>query len=534
MTFKKKYFSLNKKIIIYSLVVTFLTLTSIWGVSNALVKKVIWLETQLMYQDMERAVNFIENNISQMHATNKDYSSWDNTSDYIAGKYPQLIEENFMDETFASNLWNVIILFDLEGQVAYQKGYDLENEIEVQIDQILFDQIRSSNLFDSIKTEDDYTAGIIIVEDGVMMITIQPILSSYQKGPVNGFFLTGRYIDQLFLEELSNLTKYDISICEEQETSQNERTLLLPNINKVKLWTTIEERNWITGHAVLYSIGGSEAKKLSYQKEMSFYGESKRTIQYYVGIIIIIFIINILSVFLFVNKIIIKRLNNILHNIGAIIKNQNTSTRVNINSNDEFSVLGTRFNKMLDTIEALNQQLYFRAHVDQLTELPNRHYFYSLVNERIKLGGNNSSAVFFMDLDKFKEINDTYGHGVGDEFLKKFASAVQEILTEKDIICRLGGDEFVIWRDGYNTIEEVEEFAKTILAILKNPIVVYDHELYSLPSIGISLYPKHGISIDSLIDNADYAMYQAKNSQNGYALYSDIDIDIDRSFNPLK
>lgn len=525
MTFNNRYISLNKKIISYSLAVTFITLVSIWGITHNLVKKVVELEIELMNQDMERVINSIDNNISQMSSINMEYSCWDSTRDYILGEYPQLIEENFMDETFESNSWNAIVLINLDGEAIYQKGYDLENELEEPIDQLLIDQLHSFNFTASINDEEDYTTGIILLEKGSMMITIHPILTSYRKGPVSGFFVSGRYIDEMFLDELSQLTKYEIKFSEEEYMFEDVKTMELPNIKKAEIWTTISEGKLIAGHSILHSIGGSQAINLKYQKKMGFYAESKRTIYYYGGIIIIIFILNLLGILLFVNKIIIKRFNEILYNIGVIIKNHDISTRVNIESNDEFSVLGKSFNKMLDTIEELNQLLFYKANVDQLTELPNRHYFYDLVKERIKLGGTNCAAVFFMDLDKFKEINDTYGHGVGDEFLKKFAFSVRELTRGQDIMCRLGGDEFVIWMENYNTIEEVEQFAKIILEMLKNPIVVYDYNLYSLPSIGISLYPKHGASIDSLINNADYAMYQAKKSQNGYALYDEIEID---------
>ncbi|PKM94285.1 MAG: hypothetical protein CVU84_12570 [Firmicutes bacterium HGW-Firmicutes-1] len=521
MTNNKKYISLNKKIIAYSFAVTFITLVSIWGITHILVKKVVELENQLMNQDMERIVNSIDYNISQMSAINIEYSCWDSTVEYILGQYPELIEENFMDETFESNNWNAILLMNLDGEVAYQKGYDLENQEEVWVDPLLLDQIWSANFTKTIKNKDDKLTGILLLKDGSMMITIHPILSSYKDGPVNGYFITGRYMDQMFLDELSNLTKYDIGLSEEQFLIPNEKKIELSNIRKAHIWTTIGRGNWIKGHAIIYSLGGSQALNLSYQKQMGFYAESKNTIYYYVGIIIIIIILNLFGILVFVNKIIIKRLNSVLHNIGMIITNQDISTRVNITSNDELSVLGTRFNKMLDTIEELNQQLYYRAHVDQLTELPNRHYFYDLVHERMKQEAIVFSAILFMDLDKFKEINDSYGHRVGDEFLKKFASTVKEILNPQDIMCRLGGDEFVIWMDSFSNMDEVKRFTETILEFLKDPIEVCDNNLYCLPSIGISIYPRHSTDIDTLINNADSAMYKAKNSQNGYAFYSE-------------
>lgn len=519
----KKYVSLNKKILTYSLIITTITLIIINYLTVFLENNTINIEKELTEQDMSRVYNSINNAIEQMNALNVEYSCWDSTKNYIKGTYPELIEENFMDETFESNSWHTIILYNLEESPVYQKGYSTVEGQEVPVEQELLDLIQSASYFDLIENENDSVSGIINLEKGTMILTIFPILTSFNEGPVSGYFVTGRYLDEIFVEELSKLTNYELTILNNVQAIKG-KMINGENINKAYVWTLIEKSN-ITGYITLFDLSNEPTLTLQYSRPMTFLASSKKTVNLYVGIIILIFVFNFMGILMLVNRMFVKRLNIMLKHIGSIIFEKDLSTRVDINSNDEFSILSKRFNEMLDEIEKLNKQLLYKAQIDQLTDLPNRHYFYDLVNERIQKSNIKKAAILFLDLDKFKEINDTYGHNVGDEFLKEFAITVKNILNDDDIICRLGGDEFAIWINQYKDQTSMKKYADKILSILKEPIEVYNFKLNTIPSIGISLYPEHGTDLDMLIDNADYAMYQAKKNQNGYAIYRDISID---------
>lgn len=516
----KKYLSLNKKIIIYSLVITLITLFLINYLTVFLINNNIKMEEQLTLQDMSRVYNAINNTIRQMNALNIEYACWDSTKDFINGTYPELADENFMDATFQSNGWNIIILYNNEGLPIYQKSYHL---LEEQADKELLKLIKEEAYFSQIKEENDYVSGIVSLNNHPIILTIFPVLSSYKEGPISGFFVTGSYVDDIFIEELVKVTQYKLEISE-QVHIKDTKILSAENLNQGFIWTSIEGMD-ITGYLTLSDINNQPNLTLKYSRPMDFLSSSKKTVHLYVGIIILIFIFNFMGILLLINRLFIKRLNALLKHIKTIILEQDLSTRMDIDANDEFSILGIRFNEMLNEIEDLNNQLLYRAQMDQLTDLPNRHYFYERVNELIQNKKVEKSALLFLDLDKFKEVNDTYGHNVGDEFLKKFAHTVKNVINHNDIICRLGGDEFAIWMNQYNDVEEVENYVKRILDVLKEPVNVFDYQLTSIPSIGISLYPDHGTDIDLLIDNADYAMYQAKNNQNGYAIYREVTID---------
>jgi diguanylate cyclase (GGDEF)-like protein len=167
------------------------------------------------------------------------------------------------------------------------------------------------------------------------------------------------------------------------------------------------------------------------------------------------------------------------------------------------------------------RSLEYQASHDALTELPNR----ALLMERLQRalfvaqGSNRPLALFLLDLDRFKEVNDTYGHHHGDLLLQQVAGRLQTALRDSDTVARLGGDEFAVLLPGTSESGAVI-VAKKILTSLDQPFVVEGQTLDIGGSIGIALHPDHGEESDILMHCADVAMYVAKRAKGGYTVYS--------------
>ncbi len=162
--------------------------------------------------------------------------------------------------------------------------------------------------------------------------------------------------------------------------------------------------------------------------------------------------------------------------------------------------------------EREQQRLWRMAHFDSLTELPNRRGFNQQLEERIHAAGEsgNRLALLFLDLDHFKDINDTLGHHAGDMVLRQIACALKTVLRPADIMARLGGDEFVILLPEVEDILDVHHVADKIMLAVKRPIFLEGRSYRLSASIGISLYPDDGGDLQTLHKNADLAMYEAK------------------------
>jgi len=197
----------------------------------------------------------------------------------------------------------------------------------------------------------------------------------------------------------------------------------------------------------------------------------------------------------------------------------------------------TRENKTMTERKRAEEKAQFLAYHDILTDLPNRLLFEEYMTSALAFAKRHNSlmATLFVDLDRFKHINDTLGHRVGDAVLRTVADRLQKILRKSDLIsrhdaskpqtnvARFGGDEFLLLLTDIKQPEDAGRVAQRILDTLSDAIQVDAHKIYITSSIGVSFYPMHGENIDELIKNADAAMYRAKNfGGDNYQLFGDL------------
>ncbi|WP_404404930.1 EAL domain-containing protein [Jeotgalibacillus malaysiensis] len=168
----------------------------------------------------------------------------------------------------------------------------------------------------------------------------------------------------------------------------------------------------------------------------------------------------------------------------------------------------------------LEQSLWQSANSDHLTGLPNRRYAYECMKDYIDK--NQAFTIYFLDLNQFKIINDLYGHDVGDRLIRKIGMRLQKNLPEELTISRLGGDEYLILVPEALSDLEVMEFGNRVIGMFSQAFMLQDRpEIHIDPSIGVSQFPKDGNLVDTLIDKADIAMYEAKKKQSAKAVMYD-------------
>ena len=189
----------------------------------------------------------------------------------------------------------------------------------------------------------------------------------------------------------------------------------------------------------------------------------------------------------------------------------------------------------LDAEKALAQQdLFFHATHDVLTKLPNRLYFHQKLTDALhrSIRNRTEGALFFIDLDNFKTINDTLGHEAGDRVLIEAAERLTSLLRESDIVARFGGDEFLLLVEPVKNEEALMYLARRIIEAFNEPFVIEGIPYHVGTSIGIALFPKDGRDVETLLKNADNAMYRAKKEgKHGFRFYTDaIDDDIKRHY----
>ncbi len=223
----------------------------------------------------------------------------------------------------------------------------------------------------------------------------------------------------------------------------------------------------------------------------------------------------------------------------------NLDLKCEIESDDEFGELSDMFNNMMNIISTNYNQLSESkkqleanelelkknyAHIEQLayhdglTGLYNRVAFMKFAYDILHKNGPQLSArhaIFFLDLDNFKNVNDTLGHDYGDILLKQVAMRLNSTIELNDLLARTGGDEFLILKSSYNSVEELDEYANKLVNVIREPYDLDGETANVSLSVGIALFPRDGLTTSELIKNSDIAMYNAKTSgKNSYRFFN--------------
>lgn len=210
------------------------------------------------------------------------------------------------------------------------------------------------------------------------------------------------------------------------------------------------------------------------------------------------------------------------------IANGNTEVPLGVTSRlSEIQYLANDLEKMRISLIRLAENMQYKATHDELTDLPNRYLFNDRLEQTISQSARESNqfAILLLDLDRFKEINDTFGHGVGDDVLSIVSMRMLQGLRDSDTVARIGGDEFSFILAGAGK-KQAEEITQKIISLIEPGFKIKTHSLSITASVGISVYPEDGLEADILMRRADVAMYNAKHNNLQLAsYYPDMDID---------
>lgn len=260
--------------------------------------------------------------------------------------------------------------------------------------------------------------------------------------------------------------------------------------------------------------------------------------EHYRILIISIFLVSILLSFLlssYTQRWVTKPLKSLVEHVDYIHQTQDYHKPLELKTDDEVGRLVAGFNHMMNAVQAREQelsshgdrlqqlvdirteQLFHQAHHDELTGLPNRYLLIDRLEHAITNAERNDSqlALLFLDLDRFKIINDTLGHDVGDKLLSAVAQRLKSVARASDTIARIGGDEFVILLEDIVSPENCKTVAEKIINLLSNTFDISSQPVHISTSVGISLYPNDGTQWQVLLKNADISMYHAKANGTG-------------------
>lgn len=356
-----------------------------------------------------------------------------------------------------------------------------------------------------------------------------PMSFTPRSKDIQAWIWMGVKADQLINDELVNLTGMEVSVLSLGDTNEviesthdNETaySLFSQPIQTDKGLHNFDGQysHWIYATAPLGALGSEETHLVLGTLEKNAYLSYNSLLLQLVGILAVAVIMAVIAAVLLSNG--ISRPVTKLVNVTRKIREGEYVTDFPHSSTQEVSSLSTAISSMQEGIIKREKEIQYLAFYDSLTELPNRNQFQKHLIEKIHNTPEQHFAVLTLDVDRFKEINDTVGHDAGDKLLKQIAQRIKSFASDQSFIAHTGGDEFAIVTD-LDESQTLEQLALSFKGMFDKPFMVEDLLLEVSLSMGIARYPEHAQSALGLMQCADIALYTGKGKHFEYIIYDE-------------
>ena len=500
---------LSTKLFTIIALINLILLSFIYLVSKTfLLKDFTNIEIDTAHSDTNIVLNYIQRDLSNLNSLNVDYAKWDDTYNYLNNRNAEYISSNFDDTTALIRAKVAFILIaDNLGNTVYKKN--IEYGEKDKFTEGLAKNISLSVLKLLSNNNTKNIMGIAIFDKTPILISAERISKSDGSGNSAGIFVFAKYYDQNEITDINKNTNLETGLL-----TYDKNLILKADSAKKDTFVKITNNNFITGYGLLNNIFSEPSLFVKVTLQRKIFRKAENAIYFYFLIILLALILVSISIFMIIHVFVVKKIEIINKIIENVNNSHDLSTSITLKGKDEISELGSKFNSMFNRLKKSNEAYIALVNYDMITGLLNRNKLIETSSELLKNEKENL-AFFFIDLDKFKAINDRLGHAAGDIVLAKVAERLKNNTRPKDIVSRVGGDEFIVVIRDLKSSSSATEIAEKLVKVLSDAFIYNDNAIYIGASVGISLFPKHGTDVETLIKNADLAMYEVKNS-GGY------------------
>lgn len=389
----------------------------------------------------------------------------------------------------------------------------------------------------------------------MILLSICPILTSAGEGPINGYIVLGANFTEKKIADIGEELNSEIKLTFLKDFEYDRKFFDLKD-DKIQIDAVSDQK--IIGRAFLDDIDGKHLLLLSIEKNRDINNIEEAGIKATLWLLLGLFFLFAIIITVILDRGILLRFQELSNDIRKIGEGKDLSVRLKRqNIDDELTDVSNEINGMLGALERsqlflsksesalkkaieklqdevlehekTQEQIKYIAYHDTLTGLPNRNLLNELLVHSITLAERNNKcmAVLFLDIDGFKMINDSKGHGMGDQILQEVAERLLKTLRKSDVIARHGGDEFIVIIEELDNCSGVELIANKIINCFQEPFHLENQDYFLTTSVGVAVYPADGQTPDMLIKNADIAMYKAKeNGKNQYLFCTPVMKDV--------
>lgn len=520
-----------------------------------------------------------------------DWSAWDDTYKFIEDANKNYIKSNLLPASLATLKVNLAIYIQPSGRIVFGTGFDFIRRKKTPIPEALRSHISPQHLLLQHPNPDSSVVGFVLLPEGPMLISSQPIVTSQVKGPIKGTLIFGRFLDADAIEKLSKSNRLHLTV------HPLNKTKLPPDFQAVRDELTVRDSivirplsdRTIAGYALLPDIYGKPALLLRVDIPREIYHQGQNSLRYLTLSLLVVGLVFGGVILLLVKRLILsqrqqqqseERYRTVVAQAAEGIFLVDADTKRILETNAAFdNLLGytsveactlTLYDVIADDRESIDcnlqliltehhligerqyrrrdgllldvevnvnlicddgrdvlciiahditkrkqveEQLLHDAFHDSLTGLANRALFMERLGYAIQQTKRREDylfAVLFLDLDRFKVINDSLGHMFGDQLLIALAQRLKGCLAKHDIFARLGGDEFAILLEDNVGNRDATQVVESIQKELKSPFNLNGHQVFATASIGVILSTIGYNQPSDLLRDADTAMYRAK------------------------
>lgn len=557
MNKKSKWFkSIRTRFIGIMAVMLILTTGMVYLILHTVMQdKINILEDKYIIENVERTKKEIFKEIEVLDTIVMDWAVWDNSYQFMIDKNPEYIKANLSEDTLNNLKINIMLFIDNKGNLVHGEGYDLQKKESVPIDEALLKYIKDHSLLQN--NDVKYRKSGIVTLNGkdLILLSICPILTSAGEGPINGYIVLGANFTEKKIADIGEELSSEIKLTFLKDFEYDRKFFDLKD-DKIQIDAVSDQK--IIGRAFLDDIDGKHLLLLSIEKNRDINNIGEAGIKATLWLLLGLFFLFAIIITVILDRGILLRFQELSNDIRKIGEGKDLSVRLKRqNIDDELTDVSNEINGMLGALERsqlflsksesalkkaieklqdevlehekTQEQIKYIAYHDTLTGLPNRNLLNELLVHSITLAERNNKcmAVLFLDIDGFKMINDSKGHGMGDQILQEVAERLLKTLRKSDVIARHGGDEFIVIIEELDNCSGVELIANKIVNCFQEPFHLENQDYFLTTSVGVAVYPADGQTPDMLIKNADIAMYKAKeNGKNQYLFCTPVMKDV--------
>ncbi|MBI4978128.1 MAG: EAL domain-containing protein [Spirochaetes bacterium] len=512
------------------------------------------LENQNVVSCLNRIVRSVELRLERVQDTISHWSRHDDIYNGLLRRDTAMLSEKINVALLDEMNINDIMLVDTNGVLVAGQGYDWERRIFMPVPAALKTAVSNGSILVNIEKS---VRGILMLPEGPMLVVTLPIRGGNKRNAAAGTMIAGRYFDTNELASLEREIQMPLRLyrCDSGTIPDDVACLCeLSMKGQATITRALNERTF-AGYTIMQDVYGAQAFVLRVAASREIYTGGRRTMWYLTLMIFAMAIISEIIFFIILERVILVRLGRLTTQMQAVTRERNPEHRIVMDGRDEFFTLATIINDMLATLaqshsdlecrvqertrelqetntkladeiaahQKAQKELVHLAYHDPLTDFPNRLLFNNLLSQALLVArrAKVSLAVAMLDLDRFKEVNSTFGHTIGDLFIVAVARRIREAVRESDVVARMSGDEFAFIFNEVADTAAATLLGNKLLKAFQKPFVVHGEEMYLTSSIGMCLFPADGDSAEMLTRYAGTAMARAKaQGRNNCQLFS--------------